>query len=252
MELPEENELVLATIKKIMPYGAVCSLTEYGEAEAFLHISEVAPRWIKNIHEFISEGQRVVAKVHRLDKEKRQIDISLKRVNDEEKRRKLEQVNFEKRADRLIEVALTAAKLKKPTVQEVKDTILEEYGDVYTLLKEVSEKGEESLEKFKFPKIFITKLVEVAKKNIKKPVVTIGGTVKLTCHGGHGVALIREAFADPSKSMKVLYLGAPRYKIMLTSSDYKTGEKKLADWVGKIEEFAKKNSCTFEFKREDE
>ena len=252
MELPEENELVLATIKKIMPYGAVCSLTEYGDAEAFLHISEVAPRWIKNIHEFISEGQRVVAKVHRIDKEKHQIDISLKRVNDEEKRRKLEQVNFEKRADRLIEVALTAAKLKKPTVQEVKDTILEEYGDVYTLLKEVSEKGEEALEKFKFPKAFITKLVEVAKKNIKKPVVTIGGTVKLTCHGGHGVALIREAFADPSKSMKVLYLGAPRYKIMLTSSDYKTGEKKLADWVGKIEEFAKKHSCTFEFKREEE
>ena len=57
-ELPDHDELVIAVIKKIMPYGAFCSLPEYGNVEAFLHVSEVAPRWIKNIHEFISEGQK--------------------------------------------------------------------------------------------------------------------------------------------------------------------------------------------------
>jgi translation initiation factor 2 subunit 1 len=80
-ELPEENELVMAVIKKILPYGAFCSLPEYNNLEAFLHVSEVAPRWIKNIHEFISEGQKHVVKVHHLDKEKNQVDISIKRVS---------------------------------------------------------------------------------------------------------------------------------------------------------------------------
>lgn len=55
MELPREGSLAIAVVKKIMPYGAFCTLTEYGDIEAFMHISEVAPRWIKNIHEFLSE-----------------------------------------------------------------------------------------------------------------------------------------------------------------------------------------------------
>ena len=45
-----------------MPYGAFCTLPEYKDLEAFLHVSEVAPRWIKNIHDFISEGQRYVVR----------------------------------------------------------------------------------------------------------------------------------------------------------------------------------------------
>ena len=76
-DMPEEGELVLATVKKIMPYGAFCTLDEYGNREAFVHISEVAPRWIKNIHEFLHEGQRLVAKVHKLVVEKNQIDLTL-------------------------------------------------------------------------------------------------------------------------------------------------------------------------------
>ena len=29
-DMPEQDELVLVTVKKIMPYGAFCSLDEYG------------------------------------------------------------------------------------------------------------------------------------------------------------------------------------------------------------------------------
>ena len=90
-EIPEQDELVLAVIKKIMPYGAFCVLPEYKDAEAFLHVSEVAPRWIKNIHEFISEGQRHVVKIYHIDREKNQIDVSLKRVSEEEKKQVLKE-----------------------------------------------------------------------------------------------------------------------------------------------------------------
>ena len=51
-ELPEERELVLVKISKIMPHGAYCELIEYG-MDAYLPISEIASGWIKNIHEFI-------------------------------------------------------------------------------------------------------------------------------------------------------------------------------------------------------
>jgi translation initiation factor 2 subunit 1 len=43
---PEKDKLVIATVTKIMPYGAFLSLKEYEGVEAFMHISEVAPRWM--------------------------------------------------------------------------------------------------------------------------------------------------------------------------------------------------------------
>jgi translation initiation factor 2 subunit 1 len=253
-EFPESNELVIAVVKKIAPYGAFCILPEYKNREAFLHISEVAPRWIKNIHEFVSEGQRVVAKVHHVDHQKGQVDISLKRVSDEEKRRKLEHMNQEKRAERLIEVTYNAVKLKKPTLEEIRNKIIDEYGDLYSLLKDVSEGGEKPLENIDFPQSFKEKLVEVVKKNIKKPVLVISGTADLTCYGGSGIVAIREGITSISKSKGAVisYLGAPRYKISVTSSEYKSGEKKLSDAVASLEAFAKKNNCVFEFKRDAE
>ena len=54
---PEPRELIIATVKKVVPYGAFCSLDEYNDIEAFIHVSEIAPRWIKNVHEHVKEGQ---------------------------------------------------------------------------------------------------------------------------------------------------------------------------------------------------
>jgi translation initiation factor 2 subunit 1 len=248
-ELPENNELVLATVKKIMPYGAFLELTEYNKHEAFLHISEVAPRWIKNIHEFISEGQRLVVKVHRVDKEKNQIDVSLKRVNEEEKKNKLAQVSFEKRAQKLIEVAVKESK-SKLSADEVKSRIEEEYGDLFSCLKECSEKGEPAIKDIDLPKAVKASIVEIAKKNIKKQVVSVGGIITLSCSGSDGLETIKKALTIKDKDVEILYLGAPRYKISLKTMDYKTGEKKLSSIVESIEEFAEKNHCTFSFEEE--
>src|SRR3989344_3328296 len=112
-DMPEMDELVLATVKKIMPYGAFCALDEYAGREAFVHISEVAPRWIKNIHEFLHEGQKLVAKVYHIEAEKNQIDLSLKRVTESERKAKMEGSRREKRADKLFEVAVKIAKSTK-------------------------------------------------------------------------------------------------------------------------------------------
>ncbi len=231
-----------------MPYGAICQLLEYGNSEAFLHISEVAPRWIKNIHEFISEGQRVVAKVHRIDKEKCQIDVSLKRVNEEEKRRKLEQVNFSNRAKKLIEVALQKVKGKKSTPEEIIKMMEEKYGDAYSCLKEVAEKGKQVLEELGLPKPLIAPLTEVAEKNIKKQVIKVDAIIRFSCFGGEGTGVVKEGIINAIKNKKCTahYLGAPRYKLSLVGDDYKTAEKEMDEVIDIISDYAKKNYCNFE------
>ena len=46
-EMPEQGEIILATITKVMDHGAYVTLDEYDEIQGFLHISEIAPGWIR-------------------------------------------------------------------------------------------------------------------------------------------------------------------------------------------------------------
>ncbi|HSB47416.1 MAG TPA: S1 RNA-binding domain-containing protein [Candidatus Bilamarchaeum sp.] len=247
VELPDEGELVLATIKKIMPYGAFCILPEYGNLEAFLHVSEVAPRWIKNIHEFISEGQRYVVKVHYIDREKNQVDVSIKRVSEEEKKIKLEFVQNEKRGTKLLEISLEGAKANIDIAAARKE-IESNFDDVYTCFKEMSLKGEDAIKKLDLPKPLKAKMVEVAQKSIKKPVVQVDAIVTLVCYNPDGIEVLKNAF-KLAPEISVNYLGAPRYKISLSAPDYKSGEKKLESVLEHIKSYAQKNNCDFKADR---
>lgn len=57
--LPDENELVICTISRVFSHGAFAKLDEYNGREGFIHISEIASTWIKNIRDFVKEGQKL-------------------------------------------------------------------------------------------------------------------------------------------------------------------------------------------------
>ncbi|MBU0531909.1 S1 RNA-binding domain-containing protein [Candidatus Micrarchaeota archaeon] len=247
IELPDENELILAIIKKIMPYGAFCTLPEYENTEAFLHVSEIAPRWIKNIHEFVSEGQRHVVKVVHVDQQKNQVDISIKRVNDEERKWKLELLQNEKRGAKLLELSLKGAKVKL-TMDKAREEIESHYDDVYTCFKEANEKGEDALKVLDLPKALKSKILETAQKSIKKSAVEIHTVITLLCYGPEGVEDIKKVLKT-EEGISIHYLGAPKYKISLVASDYKSGEKRLHKMLEQIKALAQKNSCDLNYER---
>jgi len=43
---PEEDELVVCSVKKVTDFGAFVELDEYGQKEGLIHISEVASGWV--------------------------------------------------------------------------------------------------------------------------------------------------------------------------------------------------------------
>ena len=246
MDYPDQDELVMAVIKKIMPYGAFCILPEYNNMEVFLHVSEIAPRWIKNIHEFVSEGQRHVAKVNRIDREKNQVDISLKRVSEEEKKKKLENIRTEKRSEMLLGLAIKNSKVKL-SPSDVADALSKEFGDVWTAFTEAMEGKEQALKTVDLPQALKTEIVALAEKNIKKPTVQVSGTVNLVCWGMEGVDDVKKIFSAGEKDLDVNYLGAPRYGLSLSAANYKEGEKKMAKLVEQMRTIAQKNNCDFSF-----
>jgi len=246
MDFPEQDELVMAVIKKIMPYGAFCVLPEYNNMEAFLHVSEIAPRWIKNIHEFVSEGQRHVAKIHRIDREKNQVDVSLKRVSEEEKKAKLELMQTEKRAEKLLSLALKNSK-SKLTPEQADELFTKEFGDVWSAFTEAQEKKEDAFKNIDIPAALKAEMVAIAEKNIKTPTVEISGMVTMTCWGVEGVEDVKTVLSEGEKEVGVHYLGAPRYRVTLTAPNYKDGEKKLGKVVDRMKAAAQKRGCDFSF-----
>ncbi|MEM4348729.1 MAG: translation initiation factor IF-2 subunit alpha [Candidatus Anstonellaceae archaeon] len=251
-KLPQQDELVLITVKKIMPYGAFCSLDEYGGKEAFVHISEVAPRWIKNIHEFLSEGQHLVAKVWRIDPEKNQIDISLKRVTEAEKKAKLEESRRERRAEKLFGVALKLAKSTKNEENVARQALSERYGTLMDALEAIGKDGQNALEGLRIEKGLAKALLEVAAKSIKKARAEVSGTLTLISYASDGVERIKTILSSvqyPGVEFSIHYLGAPKYQLRVIADDYKNAEKALSEIVSQINSAAKKAGAIAEFSR---
>ncbi|MFB6185156.1 MAG: S1 RNA-binding domain-containing protein, partial [Haloarculaceae archaeon] len=102
---PEQGELVVGVVDEIEDFGVFVDLQEYEDKRGLVHISEVASGWIKNVRDHVSEGQKVVAKVLEVDTNSQQIDLSLKDVNDHQRKEKIQEWKNEQKADNWMELA---------------------------------------------------------------------------------------------------------------------------------------------------
>ena len=74
--MPEQGEIILATVTKVMDHGAYVTLDEYDDIQGFLHISEIAPGWIRSVSRFVKDGEKKVLLVKKV--KSKDIDLSLK------------------------------------------------------------------------------------------------------------------------------------------------------------------------------
>lgn len=248
--MPAQDEFVIATVKRIFPYGAFCMLDDYENLEAFIHISEVAPRWIKNIHEFLKDGQKVVAKVHRFVPEKNLIDLSLKRVTEADKKRVLEGQKRTKRGAKLFQVTLKKLGLTPQEAEPVLKDLEKSFGDVYTAFESFSFEPESAKERVSLPENWLAAILEVSQQSIKKPRVNVSGVLSVTCYAKEGVSVIKEALKSVAKldtedvKLSINYLGAPRYMVSVEASDYKKAESALQTATEQVTNHVKKSGGT--------
>jgi len=141
--LPEINELVLVTVKRVTPFAAWCSLDEYESVEGMIHISEVAGKWVYDIRNFVKEGKQYVAKVLKIDHEKNQADLSLKRVSPSEKKSKMNEFRREVKAEKMLEkVAKEMGKTLEEAYEEIGKVLKENFGDLFSAFESIKESPE--------------------------------------------------------------------------------------------------------------
>lgn len=253
--LPEESELVLCTVKKVLFHSVFVTLDEYERLEGMIHISEVSPGRIRNIRDFVKEGKKIICKVLRVNKEKKHIDLSLRRVSVALRKKKNADYKQEQKSEKVLEMF---AKKHKTTLDKIYDQfgykLVEEFGSLNEAFQSVV--GKETDLKGVIPEKIRNDLLTLIKDKIKAPEVTIEGILILKSPASDGIDIIKKAIKEMEKlaktekyDLKLTYLGAPKYKLTLISSDYKKAEAILKEVTEKIKEFMEKNKSFAEFKR---
>jgi translation initiation factor 2 subunit 1 len=248
---PEDGEIVFCTVTKIQYHAITVDMDEYPGMMGLIPISEVSPGRIRNIRDFVEEGKKVVCKVIRIDESRGHIDLSLRRVNESQRRNKTDAIKQEQKAEKIIESF--AEKLKRPAPEvykEVAPELIKNYLWLHLAFEDVVEKNI-SLSSLGLGKEIAEQLEQVVKDKIKPKKVEIIEKISIKSYQENGLELIKGAFEKAKavdKQVQFAYLGGGNYRLHVTAKDYKKAEavvKEVQLAISKLFE-GKKGEVSFE------
>jgi translation initiation factor 2 subunit 1 len=252
-EMPEQGEIVLATVTKVMDHGSYVTLDEYDNIQGFLHISEIAPGWIRSINRFVKDGEKKVLLVKKVNLKRGDIDLSLKQISKDQKKQKLKEIKKFEKGKTLLQNVKEKAKLSDGEVEKLEDSIYSKFDSVYDAFIEIGRNGIGSVKELKLAKK-TADAIEVICSKIKLPSVEIRGILEITNEKSDGVEIIKKILIDVLKkdsTIDITYLGAPKYRLSITSDNFKSAEKLLKPIIAEIQTDIEKKKGSFKFTREE-
>jgi translation initiation factor 2 subunit 1 len=236
----EPGEYVMGTVTKVFPYGAFVKLNDYSGQDGMIHISEISAKWVKNIREYVKEGQTVVVKVLKTDSAKGHIDLSLKSVKAVQKKQVTDEHKRSQKARKLLETVGEQLK-DKEGVGEIADKLEDKFGDLYSSLENIKKAGENAISDLGLSEKWAKALTKMVEERIEMPKVRINATMELSSNAPDGAEIIKDALVSAQEKynkddvkLDIKYISAPKYKIELTASDYKLVEKCLEDFSNEV------------------
>ena len=247
---PEEGEIVLCKVTKIYPNSVFIDMLEYRDS-GMIHISEVSPGRIRNLRDYVSVGRQIVCKILRIDRHRGHIDLSLRRVNSNERMNKLDEIKQELKAEQIVKNL--AKKLKKPFNQlykEISTKIFKEYSHIYLCFKDVAD-GEVKFEEFSLPTEISKELTEIVLDKFKPKKITIKCEIIFKTYSPNGIEKIKSTLLqidEISSNINLHYLGAGRHQLIIEDFEFKPAEDNLKKVKKILTKFEDKSS-TVEFSR---
>jgi len=243
----EVGDLVLCTVDRIVGTVVFVRMDEDGERfrdvaskdgaglgiEGSIVMSEIAPGRIRNIRDYVVPKKKIVCKVLRISQQGN-IELSLRRVSQKEKKEIIEQ-----------------DKQEKSYISVLKSVLGEKLGDA---LKEISKEDklfsfleEAKINSDKLEKIIgkedskkILDILKIQKRKISK----VKKEIHLTTIKPDGITLIKKIL-EIFKGINVKYISAGKYILETESEDVKNADKKLSEMVINAEKESKKLGIEF-------
>jgi len=219
----------MCTVTNMTPYSALCKLEEYPGKEGLLHISEISGKWVKDIRKFIKPNKSYIVRVLRVDEQNGHIALSLKRVAKIDRTRKMQEYNYEKKAEKIL---MKLARREKISLEKAYELIgydlQEEFNDMFEAFNLAAE-SPDTLIKRGIDKKWAEIIHEVAKEAIQKKKIKIKVELDLKFYTGDGVDRIKEFLNNLTNKygINVKYISAPKYSVEVESYNPKLAQKEL-------------------------
>ncbi len=271
--MPEIGELVLCTVVEVSPTHVYLIMDDYrgygpgrdginregfnvhpsikNNAIAYMHVSEVANFWIKQIRDFIREGQKHVLKVLKIDKG--MAWVSKRRVSGQEAKKKLSESKRSNKAEGLLNLLADRLKVERDAITEKIGFVLDDAygGDLWAAFEDIKEQGLDAVADLNFTvdESWLKELEKIVQQSVDIPVVNITGEFDLVSYEPNGVEVVKEALAagesvlnqkDPTTSLSFQVLAPPRYRLEVIAPDYQTAEGILKKVEAKVLKVIKK------------
>ncbi|RLG14978.1 hypothetical protein DRN69_03665 [Candidatus Pacearchaeota archaeon] len=230
MEL-EPGDIVMCTVERIE--GTVVFVKIDGNGEGSIIVSEIAPGRIRNLRDYVVPKKRIVCKVLRISSNGN-IELSLRRVAQKEKKEAIEQDKQEKGYKNVLKSVL-----KDDAEKVIKD--ITKKGRLYDFIEEAKE-NKKILENL-IGKKDAERILEILKSQKKKK-TSIKKEIFLTTTNSDGLKLIKEIFSNV-KGYEIRYIAAGRYLIKTESEDPKTADNKLKEILSYLENVSKQKGLNF-------
>ncbi|OYT33888.1 MAG: hypothetical protein B6U87_02835 [Candidatus Aenigmarchaeota archaeon ex4484_52] len=249
MKIPEKGEYVIAKIKEIGSNSVIVTLEEYDSVLGFVHISEIANCWIKNIKKFARPNEIKVAKILSINSNASSINLSFKQVSVNILRDKEKEYRQKQKAENLLKIIAKKNKTDK-TYEELRETILNKFS---TLKEGFDFLKDEGVEKFcKITKInfdFTNDLYNIVQKNLSKKQVQISANMYIKIYEENGLEKIKEILNINEENAIINYISAPKYRLKITASNYAECENKYKNISKHILGFSNKDKIFIDIKR---
>lgn len=233
--LPNIQELVVVRISEVSQFAAWCDLLEY-DAKGIIPISEAAGKWIFDVGEVVKEGEVKVAKVIKVEEDKKLVHLSLKRVSKLDEKEKMNEFRKEERGEKLLEMAAKSlGKSLDEAYNEVGYLLQEKFGSLYDGIINIK-KNYAKLEKLKVPKEWIDAITEIVERSVKEKEIELKFELEVKSLEPNGIDIVKSILKEVKEKTggNVKYLSAPIYRLELKTSDPKKDEKKILTTLEKI------------------
>lgn len=231
----EVGDLVLCTVEKIVGTAVFVEIDGMN-IEGEIIMSEVAPGRIRNIRDYVVPKKKIVCKVLRIS-EAGNIELSLRRVSQKEKKEVLEHSKQEKSYLSILKSVLgqdaekTIAEISK---EESLVSFLEEAKTNPAKLEKAAGEGNSK------------KILEILNMQKKKKTL-VKKEIRLTTTKPNGITLIKEIL-EIFRGVEVKYIAAGKYSLSIESEDVKAADKKIREMADIAEKEAKKLGVEFSIK----
>lgn len=246
----EVGDIVLCTVEKISGTIVFVTLNDSKNTQGSIIMSEIAPGRIRNIREYVVPKKRIVCKIIRINPGNGNIDLSLRRVTQKEKKEVLEKEKQEKSYKQILKSVLESSE----KTNEVTKKILENSGgNLYEFFEEAKQ-NPKPLEKL-VPKESADKIIDIIKAQ-KQKVAVVKKEFSLSTKNPEGITLIKKLLSEFSESkgktdeekIEIKYISAGKYRIKNSSDNPKNADKKIKEVFKEIEEKSKKLGLDFSYK----